>query len=309
MKKGYLFSMLLAAMLLLCLAACGGEAPAPGPAEEPGSTEEAGALSAPYYLTFAPGETAEQDVDGDGQAEEICLWLEDSGDYGADVHLSVNGEDLSEALLDTRGFFDCPDDQCWLLTDLDTGDGLLEIAVQDWGPRNDLTTSFFRYEDGTLRFLGLTEGFVCWNGAPADVSFDGQGAAQSYLRFSVLQTWWGKAASALDENGDLVLLPQEYYEATLPCEDFQSDVTIPQRVTVRGDLYCYDTPGGQQDLLPAGTELELLGTDDAEWVCARLAGDEQELWLHLDPEFPFQVEGPDGFVEDWEALDGLCMAD
>ena len=51
------------------------------------------------------------------------------------------------------------------------------------------------------------------------------------------------------------------------------------------------------------------GTRHGSWVCARPAGEEQEIWLHLDPDYPFQVEGPDGLVAGWEALDGLCMAD
>ena len=306
MKKQHAVSLLPAALLLFALTACGGEAPAPAEAPEAADS----ALAAPYYLAFAPGETAERDIDGDGEAEEIRLWLEDAGDYAANVRLTVNGADLSEALAEERGFsFDYPDEGCWLLTDLDAGDGSVEIAVQDWGPSNDLNTSFYRYADGALQFVGQTEGFVCWNGAPADVSFDGAGTVRSYLRLDVLQTWWGKADSALGENGVLVLLPQEYYESTLPCEDFQSDVEIPQQVTVTGDLYGYDAPGGQRDLLPAGTELALLGTDNEEWVRARLAEEETELWLHLDPESPFYVEGPDGFVEGWEALDGLCMAD
>ena len=304
MKK--LFALLMLSAALLSLAACGGESPAPEPAETPAETTEeaspaSAALPAPYYLTVSPGETAEYDIDGDGQADAVRLWLEDGDeDYEKNVCLSVNGEDLTSALTEADGYFFCPDDQCWLLTDLDTGDGALEIAIQDWGPSDDLTTSFYRYEAGTLRPVGLVEGFVWLDGAPADVSLDGQGVVHSYMRFNVLQTWWGKVDSALDEDGELVLLPQDYYE---------SIAETPQQVTVNCDLYAYDAPDGQQDLLAAGTELELLGTDDTEWVCARLAGDQQELWLHLDPEYPFQVEGPDGFVDSWDALDGLCMAD
>ena len=55
--------------------------------------------------------------------------------------------------------------------------------------------------------------------------------------------------------------------------------------------------------------LALLGTDDTEWVCAFPDGEDREVWLHLDPDYPFDVEGPDGFVPGAEALDGLCMAD
>lgn len=308
MKKLFKCSMLLlTALLMLSLAACGGQAPAPEPAEQPDSAEttepaaESNALPAPNYLTFAPGDTAEQDIDGDGQAEEVRVWLEDGDeDFEKVVCLSVNGEDLSKALSEAGGIFFCPDEQCWLLTDLDTEDGHLEIAIQDWGPSDDLTTSFYRYDAGTLTPIGLVEGFVFRDGAPADVSFDGQGTVHSYMRFDVLQTWWGKTDSVLGEDGMLVILPQDYYEST---------AETPQQVTALCDLCAYDAPNGQQDLLAAGTELELLGTDNVEWVKARAAGDGQELWLHLNPDSPFQVEGPDGFVDGWDALDNLCMAD
>ena len=305
MKK--LFTLLMLIMALLSLAACGGETPAP--AEQPAETTEEAAeetspasasLPAPYYLTFAPGETAEQDIDGDGQADQVRVWLEDGQDDEKTVCLSVNGEDLSQALTDEFGGFYCPDEDCWLLTDLDTEDGMLEIAIQDWGPSDDLTTSFYHYEAETLTSVGMVEGFVVRDGAPADVTFDGDGTVHSYLRLDVLQTWWGKAASVLDRDGVLVLLPQDYYE---------SIAETPQQVTALCDLCAYDAPGGQQEVLPAGSELELLGTDDVEWVCARLVENEREIWLHLDPESPFEVEVPDGFIGSWDALDGLCMAD
>lgn len=304
MKKLNKLPLLLsAALLLLSLAACGGNPPAPEPAEEPAEPSEAAscALPAPYYLTFAPGETAEQDINGDGQAEAIRVWLEPGDeDYETYVHLSVNGEDLSQALTDEFGGFYCPDEECWLLTDLDTEDGMLEIAIQDWGPSDDLTTSFYRYEAETLTSAGMVEGFVVRDGVPADVTFDGDGTVHSYLRLDVLQTWWGKAVSVLDRDGILVLMPQDYYE---------SIAETPQQVTALCDLCAYDVPGGQQEVLPAGSKLELQGTDDVEWVRACLVEDGRELWLHLDPDSPFDVEVPAGFIGSWDALDGLCMAD
>ena len=296
MKKRDILPALLPAALLLLLTACGGEPSAPADQPDP----EASALPAPYYLAFAPGETAERDLDGDGQAEEVRVWLEDGGNYGEDLHLTVNGEDLTEAIREARGGFDCPDGERWLLTDLDTGDGLLEIAIQDWGPSDDLTTSFYHYTPGEISLVGGVEGFVCFGDEAGDVSFDGQGSVESYMRFDVLQTWWGKADSALDGSGKLVLQPQDYYE---------SIASTPQKVTALCDLFAYDATVGRQELLPAGTELALQGTDNVQWVRARLVADGRPLWLHLDPEYPFQVEGPDGFLESWDALDGLCMAD
>ena len=302
MKKRYKIPALLPAALLLLLAACGGEPSAPADQPDP----EPSALPAPYYLAFAPGETAEGDLDGDGRAEEIRVWLEDGENYGDDLHLTVNGEDLSEAIREARGGFDCPDGERWLLTDLDTGDGQLEIAIQDWGPSDDLTTSFYHYAPGSVILVGAVEGFVCFGDEAGDISFDGQGAVHSYLRFDVLQTWWGKAESALDEDGRLVLLPQDYYETVSP--RFLG-AAVSQPVTLNCSLSAFDAPDGSRDLLPAGTELELLGTDNAEWVRARKTDDGQELWLHLDPEYPVRAEGPQGFIEGWEAMDGLIFAD
>ena len=325
-KRSAPIALLLAALLLLFLAACGGDESAPE--EEPGAAEasalteepdagetpaqaeepdagetpapEPNALPAPYYLCFAPDKTAEYDLDGDGRAEEVRVWLKEIEEYDDEVCLSVNGEDLTETLYGIGDGFFCPDDRYWLITDLDTGDGMLEIAIQDWGPSDDLTTSFYRYGPDGLSYVGLVEGFVCQGDEPADVTFDGQGTVHSYMRFDVLQTWWGSADSALDRDGKLVLKPQKYYDSV---------AETPQQVTVNYEIYAWDAPGGERDLLPAGTQLELLGTDNVEWVLARLAGEKQELWLHLNPDYPFRLDGPEGFIDGWDALDGLCMAD
>ena len=303
-KRITLPMLLLVALLLLCFTACDETMQTLMGQTEPPEEPEAGvcSLPEPYYLAFVPGETAEQDIDGDGKTEEVRVWIENREDDWYDVYVSVDGSELMAELIeegDGYGFI-YPDDQCWLLTDLDTGDGMLEIAIQDWGPSDDLTTSFYRYESGKLKAVGMVEGFVCVNGEPSDVTFNGQGTVSSYLRFSVLQTWWGKAESYLDESGMLVLRHQEYYE---------SDAETPHTVTVIRGLFSYDAPNGTQDLLAEGTELKLLGTDDVEWVQARRTADGQVLWLHLNPDNPFEVETPDGFVGGWEILNGLFMAD
>ena len=296
--------LLTGALLLLCLTACDEALQTlMGQTESPEEQEAAAcSLPEPYYLAFVPGETAERDIDGDGKTEEVRVWTESRDDDMYDVYVSVDGRELMAGLIEEgEGYgFIFPDDQCWLLTDLDTGDGMLEIAIQDWGPSMDLTTSFYRFESGKLKAVGIVEGFVCTNGEPSDVTFNGQGTVSSYLRLSVLQTWWGKAESSLDESGMLVLRQQDYYE---------SDAETPQTVKALRSLFSYDAPDGTQILIEEGTELELLGTDNAEWVQARRTADGQALWLHLNPDSPFYVETPDGFAGGWDVLEGLCMAD
>ena len=65
----------------------------------------------------------------------------------------------------------------------------------------------------------------------------------------------------------------------------------------------------EKSTVAAGTALTLDSTDNAEWVLA-LDADENELWLHLDPASPFTVELADGtFASSVDAFDGLNMAD
>ena len=243
------------------------------------------------------GGTVNADLNGDGTAEAVRLWLEREGEYGQSVHLSIGGRDYTAALAALRSGFDCPDDDLWAITDLDSGDGKLEIAIQDWGPSDDLTTSFFRFDGKDLQDLGSVEGFLCFPSGAGDVTLPGDGTVRSYMRLKVLQTWWATVNYAMGADGKYAPVPQDFYVST--SEDQQTKLLC--------DLNAYDKPEGTKRVLPAGTAARIVGTDDAHWVRLTLA-DGGDAWLRL-ADNGFSLEAPKGAVNSWDALSGLFMAD
>ena len=256
----------------------------------------------PHTLLVAVGETAFADLDGDGTENAVRFWLAPN-EYGwYDAHLSIDGADCTEAMYAARGgnHFDCPDEYWWAVTDLDTADGLLEIAVQDWGPSDDLSTSFFRFDGKALTYLGAPEGFLYFQNGAATMTVGGDGTLRSQWRLSVVQTWWTMVTYALGGDGRIAVVPQDFYTSTF--ENQQTELLAP--------LYGYDAPNGTKRILPAGTKAQIVGTDNVEWV-KLLLSDGGAVWLHLlgEGEYKYQFECPDGPVYTWEALSDLCMAD
>ena len=243
------------------------------------------------------GEAVSADLNGDGASEKVRVWLEPSGAYEFRLNLSINGTSYTDTLYALRGYFDAPDDAWWAITDLDKSDGKLEIAIQDWGPSDDLTTSFFRYENRTLTDLGSVEGFLCFSSGAGDVTLPGDGTVRSYMRLDVLQTWWASVVYAIGADGKYAPVPQDFYAST------RDD----QRATLQCDLYGYDAPDGTRGVLPAGTEARIVGTDNESWVKLTLS-DGGDRWLKLTGH-GFELESPKGGVPCWDALDGLLMAD
>ena len=251
----------------------------------------------PGVRPVAVGGTVNVDLNGDGAAETVRVWLEQPAEYELRLNLSINGKSFTDTLYALRGYFDCPDDAWWAITDLDKGDKFLEIAVQDWGPSDDLTTSFFRYDGKTLEGLGSVEGFLCFQSGAGDVSLLGDGTVRSYMRLDVLQTWWASVLYAVDADGKFAPVPQDFYASTR--DDQQTELLC--------DLYGYDAPDGTRRLLPEGTKARIVGTDNESWVKITLS-DGGDRWLKLTG-YGYTLEGPKGDVPGWEALSDLMMAD
>ena len=269
--------------------------PEPTPVPTPEPTPEP--TPAPLAQRVAMGETACADLDGDGADEAVCLWMEQTGKYRRKIHLSIDGEDFTDAVNGEGIYYDDPDDRWWAITDIDAADGALEIAVQDWGPSDDLTTGFYRYDGAALSYLGRVEGFIFYSEDGGDATVNGDGTVRSLLRLRVLQTWFTVTDYAVTPYGYIAPVQQDFYASTWD----------DQTTTVLRTLRCWDSPGGLRSELPAGTGAVILGTDNIEWVLLRLDNG-REVWLHLDSS-GYNVESTEGFVGSAEALSRLCMAD
>ncbi len=248
---------------------------------------------------LAIGESAYADLNGDGEAESLRLWLVGDDDGGSLVRLSINGADVSDALYALVGYIDCPDDSFWAITDIDANDGKLEIAIQDWGPSDDLTTRFLRFDGSALTDLGAVEGFLFHTDGAGDVKILGDGTVFSYMRLSVMQTWWAFVNYTVGADGKLAPVPQDFYTSTF----------ANQQTTLQHAVYAHETPDPFKPsyTLPAGTTAQIIGTDNVQWVKLLLA-DGRECWVQLVG-YGFQVETPDGLLYTSEVFSDLLMAD
>ena len=281
------------------------EAPAPTETpkqvETPAPTEEPTPRISPYPLLIPIGTEATADLNGDGTDERVCVSLTQDPTGWQSVVLTLNGEDMSDTL-DAEGvYFDCPADDYWAITDIYSADGLLEIAVQEFGPSDDYYTHFFRFDGGGLYTIGGTEGLL-WNAyrGSGDLSFDEDGFIGSYMRLHVLQTWFADVRYEIAPREWLEVVPQELYYPNSPAH-----------VTVKRTLLAYDGPDGESFPVEPGTEMDVVATDDAEWIVCRSETEDWQLWFRLDTSqsYPMRIETPDGFAEPWDALDGLLFAD
>lgn len=249
------------------------------------------------YLGVVGG-TINADLDGDGIENAVRVWMEkQKNEYGYDyinLHLSIDGKDFTDALC----HLDSPDSSLWAITDLDMADGLLEIAIQDWGPSSDLTTAFFRFDGNELSYIGSPGGFLAFLGGSAEMTLNGDGTLESEMRLHVVQTWWANVTYAIGDDGLLAPIPQDFYASTYE----------NQYVFIQETLYCYDVPGGTRQTIFPPITMQLIGTDNHSWV-KLLYPNGKETWLHLVDDFGWSLESPTGPIIVSEALEGLCMAD
>ena len=233
------------------------------------------------------------DLNGDGKEETLVVKLVGS-EFGNRYELLINGQDGTEQL---NLFYDNPDPEEFTLVDLDTRDGMLEIALSYEGPSNDPCTIFLRYENGALTQLGEVYGMA----TEGDLQYSGVGSIFGDMRLSVLQTWFAPAWWKIGDDGLLTLGEQELY---YPYNSKQTQFKTALRELA---AYTEMDENSERISLPVGTQMTFLATDNRCWVqCA----DENStvFWLHLDKESGQMVELIDGSYV-LGAMDGLTMAD
>lgn len=255
-----------------------------------------------YPLIVESGDAVRCCLTPGGGEDTVYVEMQQDDDIGMLrlSHFIINNVDYASALSAAGFFFDTPD-SAYAITDLDTEDGFLEIALQEQGSSNDLRTTFFRYDGSRLLFIGKVEGLVFspslgWS----DITFAGDGTLSSYFRLNVLHTWYAEGQYALSEQDYLSLLPQKVYESTQPFA-----VTVLQQLSLWSDDAM--TAGGDADsvALP-GQQLTLIGTDNRLWIHV-LTESGTSSWLKLAD--TFSLETPTGPLYSGDALEGLCMAD
>lgn len=308
MKK--ISAFLLALGLLLGLSACAvaPAAPTPTPARLPTPAPEQTPEPAPEptpksvgNCTLMPlGEAGDFDLDGDGRTESVRVWLEPDPeeDWPLLVKVTVGGADLSAQLYNNDNSITAPDEGWWAVTDIDSSDGLLELAVQDWGPSDDLYTHFYRYEKGQLYSIGGVEGLIETDYGLGDIRLEGDGLVHSVHRLNVVQTWYAEADFTLVDGRLEVIAPPEGFLAL-----------HPTHVRVLRPVTAHDGMTEDSYTIGEGAEMDLFLTDDENWFCASTASGDWLHWFTLNPESPFEVETPEGYQPVWDVFEGLLFAD
>ena len=252
--------------------------------------------SVEFPLLLSVGQEVCIDLDNDGSADRVLVDVFNDA-YDCKYTLSVNGTDYTGSFETLNIYFNNPDPDKFAITDLDTEDGMLEIALPDDGPSNDPHTIFLRYDGGALATLGEVYGMV----SEEDLTFDGTGVIASYMRLSVLQTWFAPVQWHIGPDGVFEHIEQElYYPFTYP--------ETPVKTALQ-ELAAYTDKdeNSERAPLPVGTKMTFLATDNLRWVqCADENG--SEFWLHLDEEWGQEVELYDGSYA-LGVIEGLSMAD
>ena len=252
-----------------------------------------------YPIIVKTGDSVKVDLNGDGKKDEVRF--EPTEDKYSILHLSVNGTDYAASLAN-QNFYSDNLESTYCITDMDSSDNMLEIAIMDYGPSDDYITDFFRYNGTNLEYLGNVSGLI-WSpySDKSDLSFKGDGTIGSYVRLSVMQTWFAKADWRLSQSAGFEVIPADLY---YPTSDSGCNVTALVDVY----LYADKSDSSAKTVLSAGTKLTLIATDNKQWVIAKTS-DGNKCWLRLDSEYGQMVDTADGYKYSSEVFSGLCIAD
>ena len=303
MKRKVFITLAMALVVAMMLSACGKKptVESPTPSAEPTSSPEAPSPSNNQYpLIVKAGSNVTVDLNGDGKDDEVNF--APTEDSSAILHLSVNGTDFSKSVYNQNLYTDHLDSAYYCITDIDSSDNLLEIAMMDYGPSDDCVTDFFRYDGTDLKYIGQVSGLIISaNSDKSDLTFNGDGTITSYIRLSVLQTWWAKADWKLSNSGGFEVVPQDLF---YPNSDAGCSVSPLVDITV----YEKNSSTSTKSVLSSGTGLTIVATDNKEWVLAETS-DKKQCWIHLDSEDGQSIETANGYDYASNVLSGLCFAD
>jgi len=296
MKRRFLVIPIATALAATFLLSACGKTPAvesPTPSVDPTAKIE-------YPLVADAGSTVKVDLNGDGKEDEV--YFEPSEDATTILHLSVNGTDYTDSVYSQGLYSDNLENAYYCITDIDSSDNMLEIAIMDYGPSDDCITDFFRYDGTNLKYIGYVSGLIVSSFSDkSDLTFNGDGTISSYVRLSVLQTWFAKVDWKLSETGVFETAAQDLYypNSSSGCE-----------VTSLVDILAYSSndTSSKTCVLPTGTALTIIATDNKSWVLAE-DSDGKQLWIHLDSEYGQSVETSAGYTIASQVFSGLVFAD
>lgn len=215
----------------------------------------------PCPKLYEASETASEDLDGDGRPEEIGYRVTEQENGEVHCLLTVNGETyIANELVDPAedaGMWN-PTLDCFCITDIMEGDGVLEIAVLDEGPSEDPITFFFQY-NGTLSYIGQVPGFPFPELNGGFNGFNGYGGITGCSCTDLIETAYVQDYRWYD-GSRLVDLGLGWCEF-LPSAGHVLYEDLP--------VYCEQEETSAVTVIPAQEEVFFLGTDRKEWILVK----------------------------------------
>ncbi|MFA6472623.1 MAG: SH3 domain-containing protein, partial [Candidatus Latescibacterota bacterium] len=227
------------------------------------------------------------DIDGDGKPDSIVF----EGKRGGDIFtVTVNGVRYDGNGDYIRGTY--------AIVDIDSTDGLREIAIPESGPSDDYATTFLIYSQGKIKKIGKIPGTYY-------LKTDGTGIIQTMVRGEILHTWFFPAAFVLDENHTPRMVEQPLYLMKVPKMGF-SGFTIGAECTAKSNFPLQASPTDSRIIatLTPGKKFTVVASDNKKWCIVQtsfgILG-----WFEVvryNIVLPLRVEAE-------LLMDGLCQAD
>lgn len=232
----------------------------------------------PFELSAPVGSTISANLDGNEDMDAVFYDCTVNGDTGElSCTFTINGTDFSSYLFGddcylsegANGF-----DMEYFVVDLDTTDEYAEIAILDHGMSDDYMTYFFRYDRGSLRYLGSVSDLL----GNSSCRINGDGTLTANLPISLLETANTSVIYQL-ENDSLELIEQSWYYIdmeTFPEEykfhDILTDVTVYKEKSQHSDTVT---------LTPEDGPVSFPATDNEHWFMLKTS-DDQLYYLYLE---------------------------
>lgn len=215
----------------------------------------------PYPKRYQASEVAAEDLNGDGAADEISYRVMEQETGEVLCEITVNGEayianELSDPELGV--LMTNPTMDCFYITDILEGDGVLEIAVLDEGPSDDWVTHFYQY-DGTLHYIGTVLGFPFAEKNGGLNGFNGYGSINGELVTDLIETAYVQGSWRYDGNS-ITFWDWGWYEY-LPDSAHVLYEDLP--------VYLGREETSATAVIPAQEEVFFLGTDMERWILVK----------------------------------------
>ncbi len=251
-------------------------------------TEETQVAGEGIVQIFETGKTLVADLDGDGITERITVAV-GQGYHPLSMQIDDvywNADEFSEAVR----YMENPECQKFYLVDVDVSDGWKELAFYEHGPSGDPCTTFLRYQNGELVYIGEIA-----DGAPGEgrygsvtMEFPGDGTISAVVRYWEFQTdstkkMW-KLANGSELNASLEEVVPEYYEFVRN-SGWQFNIQLVQNATFYREM---NADMENVIMLPEGTRVDLARYyPETGWLEVVYEGGEKSVWLQVTAEKMF----------------------